>query len=155
MGIRDIPATLEEYENWNEAYEAKHMMYSPSNRVIADATVNLFLSLAPKFLHGFGHEVAYCLMDERLRRAMGFPIVVNQPLRTCLFALLKFRAWWIRYACLPRLWSCRRTPWAPTAQGKLCPRFHVYERTYPHGYETSKLGTAPAGKLMTTCPRWK
>jgi hypothetical protein len=168
MGIQDIPDTLSAFEAWREAYEQQYMTYADSNIVIGNATIDLFLSLAPKFLHPFGHQVAYCLMDSRLRAAMGFPnSETNNPrLQRMVESSLALRQWCLRYLCLPRFLSAQRIPFfggsisSTTTNGtttaKLCPRFHVYERTYPEGYETAKLGTAPAGKLMTggTCPNY-
>ena len=153
MGIQDIPKSLQENKVWNEAYEEKHMVFAESNVVIANATVDLFLTLVPSFLHAFGKQVAYCLMDSRLRQVMGFPKRPIRILQISLEVVLSFRQLVIRHLCLPRFISARRTPTFDSVP--LCPRFHVSERTYANGYETAKLGPAPAGKLMKECPRWK
>lgn len=157
FGIQDIPASLEEYEKFSEEYETKNLKYAPSNVVIGKATIALFLGLVPKFLHGLGHEAAYCLMDKRLREAMAFPEETLRWMQVVLDVTLKLRKWVLRYLCLPRpQWlRARRIPFAVGADGKFCPRFHVYERTYANGYETNKLGAAPEGKLMTGCPKWR
>lgn len=155
MGIQDIPDSLEEWKQWVEEYEKQYMIYSKSNVVIGNATMLLFLSLAPKFMHSFGRQVSYTLMDVRLRKAMGFPNPLPIMVKT-IHSLLKIRKYFIRYFCLPRLISKRRTPWESTNTNNiLCPRFHVYEKTYPNGYITNQLGSAPKGKVMTTCPKWQ
>jgi len=157
MGIRDIPAnSLAELEAWNEQYEQQNMVYAASNVTIAEATLALFLSLVPSCLHGFGRRVAYCLMDARLRHAVGYPDPAPL-LRSTLMATLWLRQTVIRHLCLPRpQWlSARRTPVTVAATGaKLCPRFHTYEATYRDGYAIPDLGDAPKGKTMPSpkCP---
>lgn len=158
MGIRDIPDTLPEFEAWSNAYEERNMTYAESNAVIGNATMDLFLGMVPTCLHSFGHQVAYCLMDSRLRAAMGYPKDTNAQLQRIVESVLAFRKYWIRYLSLPRLFSNQRVPYyfVSSSTTGLCPRYHVYEKTYPKGYETAKLGTAPAGKLMTSgvCPKY-
>ena len=157
MGIRNIPATFHDYEAWNIAYEQKHMKYAASNAIIGNATMDLLLSLAPSFCHPLARNVVYCLMDSRLRAAMGFPDPPT-PLQRVVDCVLQLRAGCLRYLCLPRLFSARRTPFAASSSSSLmlCPRFHIYERTYAKdGYQTDALGTAPKGKLLQNCPRFK
>lgn len=162
MGIDNIPKTLDEYSDWNVAYEKQHIKYKESNAVIGGATIALFLSLVPSFARPFGRRLAYCLMDERLRVAMGYPNP-DPMLQRVVDTLLYCRKICLRYACLPRpnFLSARRTPVHGSSNNDnnapllLCPRFHVYERTYPHGYVTENLGTAPRGKLMMERPKWK
>ncbi len=154
MGIRNIPTTLSEFEQWSQAYEELEMKYADSNVVIAQATIALFLSLVPSFFHHLGHQIAYCLMDNRLRVAMGFPNETSPVLQQIIESVMTLRRFCLRYLSLPRLLSARRSPRLVDASGRLCPRFHVYERTYANGYETAKLGTAPPGKLMTNRPKW-
>lgn len=76
MGIRDIPDTVSKFEAWSEAYEEKYMKYAKSNALVGDATIGLFLSIAPTFMNSFGKQAAYCLMDKRLRAAMGYPFEI-------------------------------------------------------------------------------
>lgn len=93
FGIENIPGTVEEYEAWNKEYEAKHMVYADSNPAIGHATISLFLGAAPKFLHGIGYQEAYCLMDQRLRAAMGFPKKTWPVLRLVLESTLSLWKW--------------------------------------------------------------
>ena len=151
MGIRDIPDTVSEFDAWSEAYEEKYMKYAKSNTLVGDATIGLFLSIAPTFMHSFGKQAAYCLMDKRLRAAMGYPSEIISWLQSILEFTLRLRKVCIRYLCLPRIISNQRVPFGSGEARSLCPmmpRHHVYEKTYKNGYLTANLGTAPAGKLM-------
>jgi len=155
MGIKDIPNTLLQFEAWSEAYEEKHMKYAPSNALVGNATIALFLSIGPAFMHGFGKQAAYCLMDARLRAAMGFPSQTASCLQLILEHMMKLRQVCLRYVCLPRIISNQRVPFSSGEARSLCPRYHLYETTYKNGYLTANLGTAPAGKLMKDeCPKY-
>lgn len=148
MGIQDIPKTLEEYEVWNQEYEKKYMVYAPSNVTVCEATVKLFLSQAPSFAHPFGRAVAYCLMDDRLRAALKYPHP-NAFLTAALGGLLWIRKMILRFFMLPRpRWlSTRRSPAVGGIGQTMCPRYHLYAKTYEDGYVLARLGDAPPGKL--------
>ena len=148
MGIQNIPESLEEFTKWNQDYEQRKMVYAPSNMPITDATIELFLGIAPRFLHSFGRKVAYCFMDERLRRALKYPDP-NPSLKSLVTCLLYIRRFLIRYLSLPRPeWlSARRSPVEGDSSMVLCPRFHTYKNTYRDGYKITCLGAAPAGKI--------
>jgi len=151
MGIENIPSTLSEIEKWSEAYEEKYMKYAKSNTSVGDATIGLFLSIAPTCMHSFGKQAAYCLMDKRLRAAMRYPSEIISWLQSILEFTLRLRKVCIRYLCLPRIISNQRVPFGSGEARSLCPmmpRHHVYDETYKNGYLTANLGTAPAGKLM-------
>ena len=120
-----------------------------------DVTMDLLLSTAPSFLHPFGRLAAESMMDQRLTRAMGYDDA-NLTLRAVLEAVFQVRKFCLRYLALPRLISARRSPFvSPGGGNALCPRYHIYQKVYPHGYQTANLGTAPKGKLMKECPMWK
>ena len=110
------PSSLAALEAWNRRYEERHMVYAASNVTIAEATMALFLSLVPACLHGLGRRVAYCLMDARLRQAVGYPDPAPL-LRSALMTTLWLRQTVIRHLCLPRpQWrSARRTPFTTAA----------------------------------------
>ncbi|GLJ45939.1 hypothetical protein SUGI_0967240 [Cryptomeria japonica] len=73
MDIKHIPHNLGEMEAFSGQYEAQQMVYSESNRVIGDATLDLLLSKVPASFRPFARRVAYALFDERLVKAMGYP----------------------------------------------------------------------------------
>ena len=51
MNIKAIPESYEEFEQYNIAYERDHFRYADTNRRVAEATRDLFLSWFP--LPGF------------------------------------------------------------------------------------------------------
>lgn len=161
MGIRKIPPTLQAFDQWNQDYEEKHMHFAKSNTVIGNATMDLFLSLVPTFTHSTGKEISYCLMDERLRAAMGYPKEISAFWNGTLDLLFALRKWTLQFLCLPRPhWlSARRSPPAvastKTDSGLSFPNFHVYKRIYAKGYKIGHLGAAPKDKVMKECPFWK
>jgi hypothetical protein len=84
-----------------------------SNAVVAQATLQLFLSVVLKCLHDIGHETAYCFMDIRSRNAMGFPNDDNNTnpsswLQNFLECTLTVQKWGLRYLYLPPLVSQQR-----------------------------------------------
>jgi hypothetical protein len=126
MQIRDIPNSLEEFEQFNKDYESRHFVFAQSNKLIGDKTVSLLLGFyLPKFLHGLGRPFVYALMDEPLRAAMGFPKPAG-IFGAVVSSFLKLRARILRYfpeRKEPLLGTKRRRP------------------TYPEGYQIEELGT--------------
>ena len=73
MGFCDIPKTLEELAEWKVEYEKTHLYYVPENRIVTDATINLFLNKAPKALHGFLRTLFVSFIEEKtVRQALGY-----------------------------------------------------------------------------------
>jgi len=157
MGIRDIPSSRAKLEAFAVDYETKNMVYAPSNVSIANATIQLFLALAPAFLHDLVKKAVYCLMDERLRKACGYPDPIPW-LQTAVLFVLWLRKMVIRYLSLPRpafLNASRLQHDRPVqASARVCPRYHVYEKSY-QSYVIADLGNAPHGKLAETTPVYK
>ncbi|HWQ13275.1 MAG TPA: oxygenase MpaB family protein [Roseiflexaceae bacterium] len=126
MGIRDIPASIEAFEQYNLDFERTYFGYAESNRQIAQATRDLFLSwVLPPVLWPLGAPVVHAMMDERLLEAVGFP---RPPawLRRLVEGALRLRA------RVLRLLPVRRRPRLLT---------QMRSRTYPHGYTIEELGT--------------
>ncbi|NJR12963.1 DUF2236 domain-containing protein [bacterium] len=125
MGITDIPATYDAFEQFHHAYEAQHFHYTESNRQIADLTVNTFLAWYAAPLRPLVREGLYTLMDDALLRAFGYP--KPHPLLTALVqGALKTLGTVIRLVMPPR-----RTPFYLTRQPN---------RTYPHGVHAGSPG---------------
>lgn len=124
MGIQDIPATYEQFEQFNRDYEAQHFRYSEATRRVGESTLALFLSWFPAFLRPALKPAVYALLDDTMLAAFGFPAA--QPwLRQFVEATLRWRGRILRY--LP-----------PRKQ----PYFYVDEpqRSYPQGYKLEDLG---------------
>ena len=129
MNLKNVPKTLEEFEHFNLDYEAAHFNFVPSNRVIADKTIDLLLGFyLPKWLFGKGRPFVFALLDEPLRVALGIRKVSNW--RTGLMkAGLRLHAFFHQISREPKepvLGSRRKRP------------------TYPEGYQIEELGTFPS-----------
>lgn len=124
MGITDIPATMEAYEQFNIAHEKKWFAYDDANRMIGSATMQVFLNWYPKPLRPIMRLVLLSFMDAPLLNAMGF----DEPPR-----LVR----WLSHRGLPLLGGVlrflppRRTPYLFT---------ELPNRTYPDGYRVEDLG---------------
>ena len=137
MGLYDLPENYEAFEAYNVAYEREHFAYSPNNQLLADATLDLFVSwVLPEWLPkrmrrplaDVGKDAASSLMDPPMREALGVP--APRPwVERLVLRLLRYRA----YA--QHLLPPRRTPYTlpPT-------------RTYPEGVTLESIGPAPVGK---------
>jgi hypothetical protein len=125
MAIRDIPSTIEAFETFNQAYEEANFRYADSNRAVAAAVRDLFLSwLLPRSLWKLGEPAVHSLMDERLLAACGFP-APSPAMRRTVEGALRLRARTIRR--LP----ARRKPRLRT---------ELVQPSYPKGYRIEDLG---------------
>jgi ER-bound oxygenase mpaB/B'/Rubber oxygenase, catalytic domain len=111
MAIRDIPASYDELERFNEAYEQEQFARTPASERVGAATRDMFLAWFPGLPQRFGAQAIYALLDNRLLDAFGFPrppravrLAVESALRARgrLVALLPARR-------RPRLRTRRRT----------------------------------------------
>ncbi|KZV77404.1 hypothetical protein PENSPDRAFT_621804, partial [Peniophora sp. CONT] len=73
MGIRGIPATVEELTVWSEEYEKQHMVPAETNREVAQGMMTELSSVVPRFARGMFQRVLICIFDERTRVAMQLP----------------------------------------------------------------------------------
>src|SRR3954452_24819283 len=75
MGIKEIPATYDEFERLLEDYETAHFAYDEGARAVADATLDLMTTFPPNHLlpAGLVRRFAYALMDDRLLDAFRYP----------------------------------------------------------------------------------
>jgi hypothetical protein len=111
MAIREIPASYEEFERFNEEYERREFRHTEASQRVGSSTRDMFLAWFPGLPRRFGSQAIYALMDDRLLAAFGFP----QPPRAVRVAVetaLRARA---RAVALlpprrhPRLRTRRRT----------------------------------------------
>lgn len=125
MGIRDIPESLEAFEQFNCAFEAAEFRYSPDNELVAVATRNLMLSwFLPKWFYGIGAPFIHALIDDSLLAAVGLK-PAPRWLQICVRGSLKLRGWLVSF--LP-----------PRKHPRLLTKSK--NRTYPTGYVISELG---------------
>ena len=126
MNIQDIPESLEAMEAFNQAYEAAHFHFAPSNHRVAESVREMFIGwLLPWPLRFLGRPVVHALMDDRLLAACGFP-PVSPTWRALVEAGVRLRARALRF------FPPRRRPLLRTQ----LPR----PKTYPDGWELEKLG---------------
>ncbi len=73
MNIRDIPPSHETFEQWSLEHERTSFAYCDANQRIATATRELFVSWAPRPLHGVVRTAIHSLLDDTMRTCFGFP----------------------------------------------------------------------------------
>lgn len=126
MNIPDVPLDLAALEAFNQAYEAEHFHYAPSNHRVAQPVREMFVGwLLPGPLRFLGRPFVHALMDDRLLAACGFP-PVSPSWRAIVEAGIRLRA-----RALRRLPPRRR----PLLRTQL-PR----RKTYPDGWTMETLG---------------
>lgn len=126
MNIKEIPASLEEYERFNREYERRNFGYSDANKWVAAATRDMILSwYSPKFLWPVGRPFVHALMDEPLLEAFGFP-KPSRFRRRLVEGALRAKAN-INRMLPPRTKPLKRTQ-------------DIKHRSYPNGYKIEELG---------------
>ncbi len=124
MGIKNIPASLEAFDQFNRDYERQHFVNNPHSEAVARDTVRVFTSWVPALLRPAVRWGIYALLDDPLRETFGFP-KAPRWLTWTLFKLMRVRAG------LMRLLPPRRTPFSLTRHRN---------RSYPTGYTLDQLG---------------
>ncbi|MBD2358796.1 DUF2236 domain-containing protein [Tolypothrix sp. FACHB-123] len=124
MDIQNIPETYEEFAQYHHDYEKANFRYSPTNKLIGEATRDLFLSWFPGWMSFTLKPLVYALLDETMLDAFGFEYP-TPFLRSLLANLLKIRA------RLLRLFPPRNQPY-----------FFIDHpiRSYPNGYDIANIG---------------
>jgi hypothetical protein len=127
MNIKDIPASIGEFERYNIEYERRHYRYTESNHRVGLATRNLFMSWFPRWTRPVVKHCIYAAMDEPLLEAFGFP-KTSPRLRILVENALKLRA------RILRIFPKGTRPVLRT---------EMKQPSYPCGYAIEKIG--PAG----------
>ena len=132
MGIKDIPATEQEFAAFLDAYEREHFGFDEGALAVSEATLQLMATfplnrLAPRAVMD---RFAKALMDDPLLDAFRYrrPARWERGLAT---GALRLRALTVRF--LP----ARKVP--------LYARQLPNIRSYPQGYDVARLGTFPPG----------
>lgn len=124
MQLRDLPASYEQFERFNTEYEAIHFHYSDAGHRVAIATREMFAAWFVRPLRPLVRQAIYALVEEPVRRAVGFPA----PSRVANWLVpmaLRARGW------LAGRWPTRRRPRLRTALAR---------PSYPRGYTIPTLG---------------
>jgi ER-bound oxygenase mpaB/B'/Rubber oxygenase, catalytic domain len=132
MGIKDIPATDQEFAAFLDAYEREHFGFDEGALAVSEATLRLMATfplnrLAPKAVMD---RFAKALMDDPLLDAFRYrrPADWERALAT---GALRLRALTVRYL--------------PARKEPLYARQLANIRSYPQGYDVERLGTCPPG----------
>ncbi|WAE72606.1 oxygenase MpaB family protein [Streptomonospora nanhaiensis] len=130
MGIKDIPGTYEEFRDLLDSYEREHFAYTEGGRAVSDSTLGLMADFYPAWQRPLVRPFTKALLDDRLIKAFGYP-EPSAAWRRLGSGALKLRA------RVVRLMPPREKPrWA---------RESANVRSYPEGYEPSRIGTFPQG----------
>jgi hypothetical protein len=135
MNLKNVPQTLQEFEEYNIRYERENFRFAPSNRIIADKTVDLMLGFyVPKWLFGLGRPLVFALLDDPLRESLGIRKVsaVRKWIAKKGLFIHAFFHKISREPQQPVLGTKRKRP------------------SYPEGYQIEELGTFPSGTGSTS-----
>ncbi|WP_280725210.1 oxygenase MpaB family protein [Kitasatospora sp. MAA4] len=128
LGIKEIPESYQEFEDFLDAYEEAHFGWDAGARQVSDATLDLMASWYPRPLAGAVRAASLALLDEPLLRA--FRYQPPAPLtRTLVESALRLRARAVR------LLPPRRTPHYARQNPEI--------KGYPNGFRLADLGTFP------------
>ncbi|MFL6054763.1 MAG: oxygenase MpaB family protein [Actinoallomurus sp.] len=125
MGLKEIPATYEEFADFLDRYERKHYAYSEANHRVAEATIAIFEGWFPRSLRPLARQGVFALTDAPLRQALGLPRAPR---------ILEIGA---RRALKARALAVRLMPPRPSYRPK-----KPYTRSYPDGYTLQDIGPA-------------
>ncbi|MFK4067006.1 oxygenase MpaB family protein [Streptomyces sp. NPDC029674] len=128
MGIKDIPGSYEEFENFLDAYEEANFGWDPGAREVSDATLDLMASWYPRPVAPLLRNATLALLDEPLLRAFRY----EQPgavARAVVRGAVRLRG------RVVRLMPPRAKPHYARQNPEI--------KGYPDGYEVAKLGTFP------------
>ena len=133
MGIAGLPANIGGFQSFAKEFEKKRFAQAPSNRAVAQPTIDLLLNqyFVPPFFYPAGRAFVMALCPPHLVAALGYP-VPSSALR-----LIAESAMGLRRTILRLLPEGAR------------PKFIRFgKRTYPEGYTIEELGTF---RINTNC----
>lgn len=129
LGIKELPADYQEFEDFLDAYERAHFGWDAGARQVSDATLDLMASWYPRPLAKLVRTASLALLDEPLLRAFRYD--PPAPLtRTLVQTALHLRARAVR------LLPPRRAPHHARQNREI--------KGYPDGFRLADLGTFPA-----------
>jgi hypothetical protein len=131
MGIKDIPATHQEFAAFLDHYEAEHFGFDDGGLAVSEATLRLMATFGP---NRFAPRAAVTwfakgLMDDPLLDAFGYRRPARWE-RTLATGALRLRGQVVR----------RMPPRREPLYARQLPNI----RSYPTGYKVTELGTFPA-----------
>jgi hypothetical protein len=127
MNITGIPGSLDELQEWFDAYDQQQLVPNDDAAAVERATRMLLLTRIPRPFAPLGDALVSAMYDERLRAAMKVPTPA-WLVRTGLHLGLKTRARILRHLGRPRRVAL-------FTDG-------IVTKTYPDGYDINDLGPA-------------
>jgi hypothetical protein len=126
MGLQNIPASYEAFEQFNREFEAQYFSYTPANQRVADATRQMLLSWFPAAIQPVVDRGIPSLLDPPLLQALGWS-PAPAWLQTLVQRALTVRSRWLR----------QQPPRSESA-------FFIDHsiRSYPQGYGLEDIGPA-------------
>jgi hypothetical protein len=124
MGIHDLPEDMETFDKFNREYERRHFQFSDATARVGQATLAMMCGWFPPVLRPMVRAGMFCVMDDPMRSAFGFPRPAA-PIRWAVHAAMRLRAGALRF--LPR----RKQPLLRT---------DMRHRSHPDGYRIEDLG---------------
>lgn len=133
MGLQNIPASLDGFQDFANRYENSHFVFTETNKLVGEATVNVVKGWMPFFAQPFVLPVIRCFLDAKMLRSLGFE-PPNSLLAKTVQTVMKLRALLLRYV------TFMPYPYFFTTQRN---------RSYPKGYKIEELGPE------TLVQKWK
>ena len=130
MGIKDIPQTYEEFRDLMDSQEEEHFAYTEGGRAVSDATLELMVNFYPAWQRPLVRPFTKALLDDSLIKAFRYP-EPSAFWRKAGDVAMKARAKVVR----------RMKPRTEPRWARMSPNI----RTYPDGYDPSRIGTFPQG----------
>ncbi|MFD4631108.1 oxygenase MpaB family protein [Streptomyces sp. NPDC058284] len=128
LGIKEIPASYDEFEATLDGYEKAYFNWDPEARAVSDATLALMASWYPRPMAPLLRRATLALLDEPLLRAFRY----EQPgavTRSIVRGAVRLRGRTVR------LMPPRVTPHHARQNREI--------KGYPDGYEIAELGSFP------------
>jgi len=137
MGIKQLPATHQEFADVQDQYEGKHFGFDDGGLAVSEATLKLMATFGPNRFapRAVVTRFAKALMDDSLLGAFGY----RRPApweRNLAAGALRLRGRVVR----------RLPPRREPLYARQLPNI----RSYPRGYEVAELGTFPAPTAPST-----
>ncbi|GAA3759383.1 hypothetical protein HDA32_004692 [Spinactinospora alkalitolerans] len=130
MGIKRIPGTYAEFHELFDSYERAHFGYSEGGRRVSDATLGIMVDFYPAWQRPIIRPFTMGLLDDRLITAFRY----DRP------------SWFWRFAAKAGLRArARVVRFMPPREEPFWARMSPNIRSYPDGYDVSRIGTFPKG----------
>ncbi len=126
MNIKEVPDSYETFEQFNRAYERTHYQFTPANANVGNATIAMFASWMPAPFRPLTPVAMRALLDPPLLEAFDF----------------KPAPAWLRVGVERAVRLRSRLARTLVRRSEPLLRTNMKPRTYPQGYDVTKIGPA-------------